>query len=237
MTTDLITGPTLDAQFRYSQTAEDLKLSALALSAVIGKVTNSTENEQAVIAQSELKRVLDLAETARVHYKQPFLDHCRAIDTKAKQFTAEMRQEFIRVSALVGNFQQLELSKQKAIEAQRSAELTDIERRREEQLASASSHEEREAIQERACQEAQMLPAVPLAKAKGQVLAEDYEIEVTNGLALANAFPQCVTIEPKLREIKALLKAGLVRTIPGVIARPVVKAGVRLPREPEAITV
>jgi hypothetical protein len=233
----LVIGSQFVTDFKYTQNAIALKESALATSALIGKVTNSTENEQAVIAQTELKTVIKLVEDARVKFKQPVLDYCRDIDSKAKAFSADLSKELSRVSTIIGNFQQLELAKARAAEAARIKDLEEIERRKQEALAQANSHEELEAIHERANQEAAAVVPVQVVKAKGQTVTTDWEVTVTNGVALANAYPECVKIEPKLREIKALLNAGLVGKIPGIIAKPIVKADVRLQRESALIEV
>ena len=213
--------------------ADELKAAALECAGLIGRVSNAAEQELAVAAQKELHRVLSLTEAARKAVKEPVLDYGRKIDDTAKKFIAELKEEEIRIARLVGNFQTLELAKARAAEAARLKELADVERRRQEELSRATSHDEYDAIQERANEEAASVPVVTHVKVAGQVVKEDWEIDVSDIWALARAHPMCVKIEPRRSEIKQLLDAGI--TPAGVKARKVVVSGVRLGRELAAI--
>lgn len=218
---------------KFTEEAELLKSSALETAALIGRVSNSDENAAAANAQTEIKRVLKLTEDSRKAHKSPVLDYGSRIDAAAKRFIAELKEEEMRIATLVGNFQQLELAKARAAEAARLKEIAEIERKKQEELAAAKSLEEMEKIQERSNQEAAALPVVKIAKAAGQVVREEWDIQIVDAWALARAHPACVTITPRLSDIKAILDAGI--TPAGVYAKKVVKSGVRLGREPAVI--
>jgi hypothetical protein len=226
-----------DSQLTVSflPSAYERKESSLAASALIGRVSNSAEQETAVSAQIEIKRLLDLVEMARVECKRPILDFGRKIDDAAKTFVHELKKEQLRIGTLIGDFQTLEQARVRAAEAARLKELNEIERQRQEQIATARSHDEIDTINERANQEAASVPVVQPRKAEGQVVRDDWEIIVTDLMLLTNAHRNCVKIEPLVSEIKTLLRAGV--KVAGVSAKPIVKSGVRVGREPLAITV
>jgi hypothetical protein len=79
------------------------------------------------------------------------------------------------------------------------------------------------------------LPTVEAARAKGQVVSTDWEIEVFDVAALARAHWLCVTVTPRLSEIKNLLNQGL--QVAGVRARKVQKSSTRSGKQPAAIVV
>jgi hypothetical protein len=231
-----------DSQLTVSflPSAYERKESSLAASALIGRVANSAEQETAVAAQIEIKRLLDLVEMARVECKRPILDFGRKIDDAAKTFVAELKKEQLRIGTLIGDFQTLEQARVRAAEAVRLKELNEIERQRQEQIATARSHDEIDTINERANQEVASVPVVQPRKAEGQVVKEDWSITVTDEWALvrwaiASGAIDCVYVEARLNPIKARLTAGM--SIPGITAKKVVNSSVRVGREPLAITV
>lgn len=229
-----------DASLTASYTAEAvaLKDSALSLSGIIGKVSNADENQAAVSAQYEIHKVRTLAEKARKAAKEPVLEYGKRIDAAAKAFMAELDDEMLRISRLIGDFQALEQMKARAAEQLRSQELAKIEREKVEALAKVTSHEQADAIQahfsEQVQQTATVAPVAPI-RAEGQVVKTDWEIVVTNPYELAKFHPACVKIEPRLSEIKQLLNEGI--TIKGITATKVTKASVRLGGERKAIEV
>lgn len=108
-----------------------------------------------------------------------------------------------------------------AAEAEAAASLQ-REIQRQKELADAESIEKLEAIHEKFNDAAAALPRVEMHRAEGQRVVEDWEIVVTDIWALARAHPACVKIEPRLSEIKAMLKLG--QRVAGVTAKPVVKS-------------
>jgi colicin import membrane protein len=104
------------------------------------------------------------------------------------------------------------------------AERAEREAREAEQLKRARDQEEARvrAERERAALQAQAHAA---RQASGQVVREDWEINIIDAKALGLAYPDCVEFKPRLTEIKSKLNAGL--SLPGVTARRVTKSSVR----------
>lgn len=219
----------------FTDEAERLRESALETAALVGKVTNGDEQAAAVAAQTEIQRIIQLAEKARVACKAPVLEFGRKIDSTAKAFTVELDAEMMRVSKLVGDFQQLEQMKLRAAEQARNEELTRLERERADALAKAGSHEAADAINEHFSNKAAQLPVAEATRAEGQIVRQDWEVTVTDPYLLARCHPNCVKIEPRLSEIKELLKLGV--KIQGITAKEITKASVRVPTERKAIEV
>lgn len=210
----------------YTKEAEAMRDDALAIAGAIGKVTNAEEQQIAVNAQAEIQRVRQLAEKARKAAKEPVLEFGRKIDSAAKDFVSELDAEMTRISQLVGSFQQLEQMKMRAAEQARQEELTRLERERAEALSKASSHEAADAINEHFCTKAAQLPVAESHRAEGQIVRQDWEISVKDIWTLARAHPTCVKIEPRISEIKELLKLGV--KVQGITAELITKAGVRV---------
>lgn len=216
-------------KIEVSKDALLMKEAALSAAALIGRVVNAAEQEDAVSAQLELKRVSALFESARLQVTKPLLEAQRSIKSLVDDHREELNKDLIRISRLVGDFQALEIAKQRAAEAAKMAELNSIEREREQQLASANTHEEREAIQAVAMMkvaEANIPVEPPVARSKNQVIRYDWEITVTDIHLLFRSHPQCVKIEPRFSELRILLDSGV--TPQGVKAERRIKAGVRL---------
>lgn len=222
----------------FTEAALAQKSHALEVAALIGKVTNATEQTEAVSAQSEIAQLLNLVEKARKTCKEPVLDYGRAIDGKAREFCTELREEQIRLATMVGDFQTLELARVRAAEQAEKERLLALEREKAKEMAQAESHEQLEAIQERFNERAQSeAPAVPIAptRAAGQRVTEEWEIIVLDPWLLAKSHPTCIKLIPVLTEIKTLLNAGV--KVAGVRAEKVVKAGVRVGKPMAAIEV
>ena len=214
----------------FTDAAIALRNAALAISGVVGRVTNPDENTAAVVAQTEIQKIRSMAEKARKAAKEPVLEYGKRIDNAAKEFVKEIDEEMLRVSTLVGNYQTLAQAKERAAEQLRVQEIAKIEREKAEAIAKATSHEAVDAIQAHYSEVAQQTAAVaapaPPVRAEGQVVKTDWEITITNPYELAKFHPACVKIEARLSEIKMLLNEGI--TVKGVTATKVTKASVRL---------
>jgi len=163
-----------DAALTVTYTAEAIALrdAALGVSGVVGKVSNPEENAAAVTAQTEIQKVRSLAEKARKAAKEPVLEYGKRIDTAAKEFVAELDEEMLRVSTLIGDFQSLEQAKARAAEQARLTEIAQLEREKAEAIAAAKSHEAVDAIQAHYAEVAQQTAAPVIAapvRAEGQV--------------------------------------------------------------------
>lgn len=228
--TDLIKTPVVDSSvIAFTSDAEAMKEAALSSSALVSRVKDKLDQDIAVAAQANLQAVLSAAEKAREAAKKPWLETGRKIDAVAKAFRVEIDVELVRVAKLVGDFQTLELAKIRAAEQALRDDLDRLERERQEALAKASTHEELEKVQEEHAQRvlthAASIPPPEQSRATGQVVREDWVIEVVNPLALAMNHPQCVKIEPRLSEIKLLLDQGI--QVAGVKASKQVTSSVR----------
>ncbi len=212
--------------FDYTDAAVALRDRALEQAALIGKVANADDQRDAVAAQASIKEVLRAIEAAREEAKKPVLEFGRMIDAKAKEFSKELKAEELRLARLIGDFQQLEQARIRAAQQAENERLAELERQRARELAEAKSHEEIDAIQEKYSQLALSSPAPAPARVEGQQVTQDWEIEVVDIWTLARAHPACVKIEPRLSEIKNLLKAGV--KVAGVRATPVIKSTVRV---------
>ena len=201
---------------------------ALEVAALIGRVSCAEEQQSAVDAQKHLATLLKEAETSRKAVKEPVLIYGRAIDDAAKKFSDELRQEELRITRLISDFQALEMAKVRAAQAVENERLAALERERQLALKEAKSHEHLDAINAefdtRTRDEAK--PPVAPVRAEGQVVREEWQFEVTDVWALAAKHPECVKApEPRRLEIKALLDAGV--KVTGVKAWKGVTSAVR----------
>jgi hypothetical protein len=219
----------------FSAEAEAIKVAALAVGALVGKVTNAAEQAEAVTAQMEIQKVLAVAEKARKACKAPVLEFGKKIDAAAERFTDDLKTEMTRITVMVGSFQQLEQMKVRAAEQARNAELSRLEREKADALTKATSHAAADAIAEHYNRQAETVPVYEAVRTEGQRVVADWDVSVSNPYELAKFHPACVKITPLLGEIKALLRQGI--SVKGIVATPVVRAGVRVGSAPPAIDV
>jgi len=195
------------------------------------------EKQEAILKAAreaaERQRVLDEAVAAARRAEQ---DRQRAADAAA----AAARQAEMDAKNMERR-KELE-AKRKELEAQAKRDRIEAERRRIEleeaqAKAVAQSHAEFDAIAEKADQQSKDLPPITFtpARAEGQRVTNDWEIIVSDIHLLYRHHPNCVALEPRLTEIKNILKSG--GKVQGVIAKPVVKAGVTPGRARPAIEV
>lgn len=228
-----------DATMRvtFSLHAEEMKEVALCAASVVGRVTSVEEQERAVDAQKALQTLLNAVESARQFAKEPVLTFGRSIDQAAKDFIEELKAEMLRISTLIGTYQQQELARQRAEQQAQNEKLLAIEREKAAALAKAKTEAEVDAVQEHYNNKAAVMappPAEP-ARANGQRIVTDWDIVVTDIHELYRHHPNAVKMEPRLSEIKELLKRG--DKVRGVRASEVVRAGVRVGSQLKAIEV
>lgn len=228
MSQDLILFRRNDLEIEVLPEVRGIESKALVLAAFVGKVTNAEEQKQAVEAQIALKSYLDLLEKSRKFFKQPIWNLCVKTDTTAKQLSKDASDEMMRISALVGDFQEQEKAKARSLEAARLRDLEENERKRQLELAKAKTQEEADSIHQLFNERSSALPISQAARAEGQRVTEDWEITVTDAWLLARSHPSCVDITPRIGEIKSLLRAKV--GVKGIIATPVTKSGVRVPK-------
>jgi len=117
---------------------------ALEASALVGRVTDSGEQDRAVQAQIQLDTLRREVEAARKAVKAPVLDLSREIDRVASEWLAEVEDESLRVSRLVADYQAAEIKRREAAERSARLEAERIERERREQEEAVAQQIERE---------------------------------------------------------------------------------------------
>lgn len=128
--------------------AEELKSAALERAALVGLVTDEPTNKEATEALKGLKVVINLCESTRKKVKEPVLELARTIDQTAKEFTAELQEEFNRISRGCADYQTAQLERVKEQERARRAEEERIQREKDAELRKIE--EERKAKEEEA---------------------------------------------------------------------------------------
>lgn len=150
--------------------AQQFKDEALELAALIGTVKSAATQESAVEALSKIKGVLKLVEESRKEIKAPVLALAADIDSTARNFIVALKSEELRISTLVGNFQQEQLAIARRQEEARQAEIRRIE---DERLAGERKAREQAEANERERQrkEAELKKAEEAALAAAQAPA------------------------------------------------------------------
>ena len=251
MSTGLIIPPvTTLAQVAFSNEAIALRDSALEACALIGRVSNPDENALASSSHRQIRDVIAAVEKARKAGKEPILEAGRIFDGACASFIADLKREELRITTIIGNYQQEELAKQRA-EARRIAdEQAQVERDRLEEIAridrealaaakAATSAAEMEAAAARATaarefaatEAAQRIESIKPAavapvRAEGQIVRPKWEIVQIDSWTLAKARPDLVrAFEWDRVGITAALNRG--EKLPGVTAREVVTVSTR----------
>lgn len=155
--------------------AESLKASALERSALVGAVSDAASNAMAVEAMKGLKHMINLCENSRKKVKQPVLDLARAIDSTAAAFSADLTEEYNRISRACADFQTAELERVRAQERARAEEAARIERERQESLRRIEEEKRRAAEEAARKIEEARLEAERIAAAKAREEREQAE--------------------------------------------------------------
>lgn len=152
--------------------------------------------------QAELKRIAD--EQARV--EREAREAREAAERAAKEATNKAQRE-----AAAKAFAEAEAKRK---ESEAAAALAAATKAQVEEIAAAKTYAEGKPIQ--------------ASREVGQVLKTDWEITVVNPYELAKYHPDCVTVTPKMGEIKSALNEG--REIKGIKATKKMVASVRTGR-------
>ena len=159
--------------------------------------------------QAELKRI----EEERLRSEREAREAQEAADKAAREAkTKKERLEAERIAA-EAEAKRLEAERATALAAQQAAKV--------EETAAAQTYVESRPIQ--------------TTRESGQIVNNDWEIEITNPYELAKYHPDCVKITPLLTPIKAALNDG--REVKGVKAKKVITSNVRASRVPALIEV
>lgn len=189
-------------EISFTEQAAALKTAALEKSALIAKVANAEQQSVAVEAQQELATLAKSVEKARVAAKEPVLEFGRLIDSQARAFVLEVTSEQMRLSKLVGDFQQLEAAKAAAAERARQLEAERIEReQREEQQRILREEQEKLAVIRRQEERLALEKAEREAAAKREADESARKIrEASNAAARKKAEAEAVE-QKRLRDI------------------------------------
>jgi len=214
----------------------NLETEVLVRSGAIKSVNDAREQALACEAQASLARYIRAVDNAAESAKKPINEIRAKIIALNKSLIARVDAEGNRIGKLVSDFQIAENNRVAAARRLQDAQAHQIERERDQKLLEARTLEQQQAIKDEYVEQIAAV-AAPIApvKAEGQVVREDWTVQVVDIWLLARTMPACVKIEPRLAEIKDLLNQGV--KIPGILAEKVTKSTVRLGREREAITV
>ena len=171
----------------FSEQAIALKNRALEIGALVGKVTGAMEQNKAVEAQTELQKILSMAEKARKACKAPIIEYGRKIDAAAEGFIQELKDEMLRITALVSDFQALEQAKAQAAERARRLEAEKIEQERLAELRRIAEEEAAAKAKMAAAEAEQRRIASEARSKKEQEEAERLRLELERQKALAEA--------------------------------------------------
>lgn len=141
MSSELIRANHAALTITFTADAVAQKESALESCALIGRVTNASEQTVAVEAQRALAVIIKAVEKGRQEAKKPALEYGRNIDAECKAFVEELRAEELRVAGLIGEFQETERAKVRAAEAARQLEMQRIEAERQAELNRIAAEE------------------------------------------------------------------------------------------------
>lgn len=200
----------IGTQIALSESAERARKSALLQACMVTAVGSANENQLATEVLSTIKTVLKEIEAARKAVKAPVIEVGKQIDAAAQSFTNALKEEESRIEELMRDYIVVEFEKSKAAAAQYNSRLTDLEREREAKLAQAADGAAIDAIKEEYdLKHAALGDAPSMNTAKGQMVKEEWKIVISDIHALYRAHPACVSMEPRLTEIKSLLDAGV----------------------------
>jgi len=196
----------------------------------IKRITNPEDRNAAVLIQTRADAFLKRIEAERKSIKAPFAAACKRIDALASDLVTDLKEAVGDVSLQLGNYEALVRAKAAAEAQAKAKEIAELERKRAEAVAAASTLEEVDEAREKFdVMIRDTTPSAPPAQERGQVVKEDWQIEVFDIQLLARAHPACVKMEPLAGVIKSLLNAGV--NVAGVRATKVTKSTIRQQQE------
>lgn len=207
---------------------------AIEESEVITEVVDDFTKGMAVDALKSIKQIISKTESARKQLKAPVIALGKKIDQCAKDYLGgKMISEQARVNKLLNGYtqEQLRIQREEQRKLQEEQQRLELERQAERRkLEAAKDAEEKAAISQKIQQTTQAAAdtaAVVKHKPKvdGVTVREFTNFEVLDIMELAKARPDLVKIEPKRKEILALIKTE--KEIPGLRIFPDSSTGVR----------
>lgn len=203
----------------FKEKKNDLSNEQLRLAKLVGDFQTL---EEAKVRAAEAARKLDEERIERERQAE-----ARRIQEEAAAVQRKLDAEAARIAALARDAKNTETSK--------AAEAAAADLKRQQELATAKSHEELERINDDASRAAANLPVYVAPRAQGQVVGTKWNFEVTDIWTLARMHQACVKIEPRRSEILSLLEGG--HSVAGIRAWQETKSTVRASKSPLAIEV
>lgn len=236
--TDIILRP-FENGLSFSGAIETQRDEAIGQAALVGKVNDPVSQQAAGAALKSLLTVMKLVNRAESELKKPLNEAKARIMDKCARFLAEPAAERDRLERLLADFEAAEKARVLSAQAAQVAELSEIEKAREGELALAKTLEERDDIHDKwdgllREENKKKADSAQPTRAPGQVVGSNWKIVVHDPAQLYRHHPQCCKLTPIRSEIKALLDAGI-RPF-GVTAEKVTTVTMRTPKEPDAIT-
>jgi hypothetical protein len=197
---------------------------------------SAAEQAIAVRAQTSLAQYVKAVDNAGEAIKKPLNEIRSKVIALNKELVAAADQQGQRIGSLIADFQICEQNRVAALRRLQDQQATILEQEQDKRLAEANSVAEQDQIRDefRAELAAQAPPVEPI-RAPGQVVKQQWSVEVTDIHTLYRCHPNCCSLKPLLNEIKFLLDQGI--SVKGVRAEKVTVASVRLAPQPAAITI
>lgn len=210
-----------------SPAAAEQKETALADSALIGKVTTKAENDVAGRALAMLQQLSRDLENERKKMTDPYVEAQRMVKRMVDTFRDEIDREAARVAELMKGFAREEQRRIREEQEAQQRELERIERERLEALRKTQTDQEAQAVMEHADQQARIAAKpVEITRARGQSNRKKWRITQINDFLLVKSRPDLVRrIEWDMAEIKRILDEG--GKLPGVTAEEDMTISVR----------
>lgn len=186
-------------------------------------ITDVMSLEEAAAALTTVKALERSVEDSRKEVKAPVLEVGRQIDSVSKDYLAPLAVESKRLSAMVGTYQEAQRRKaereREEAEREQTAAVVDMQREQAEAVASGDV----DAADAARAKAADRIAASQIAlanaegpKPDGVITKTSWKFEVTDISALYAARPELVNLTPNNAVIRAAIKSGNGKAIPGL---------------------
>ena len=202
--------------------AHDVKLSLINNAKTLETINDGFEATMVADSQKSLRHLINQIEESRKAAKAPILEFGKRIDSIAKDFIAEVKDEETRIGRLLGAFQIVE--REKKILAERIARVQECKILSEAAAAAFDDSDSIARIEEEALAriiQARQEAASKNDAVKGVKVRTTIEFEIESEAALLAARPDLFS--PNHSKIRAALKTTTT-TIPGIKAWEQIKS-------------
>jgi len=217
--------------------AYEAKRAALTAAGKIREITDFNSLDAAAKALGQVKGLIDVVEASRKLVKEPILKAGKQIDELAKSYSADLKEEAERLSAITGAYQEAEKRKterirQEAIEKERQL-LEELNAYQAERIQKGGEGYEiaadLDAMQgmtaDKIAETRIKLSNAIGPKPAGLSARENWKFEVTNIQTLYRSHPELCVISPNNAAINAVIKNN--QNLPGLRIWRETKAVVR----------